>query len=107
MLVIEKEGYFENGVYFKGLHSSMIGKKIIHVGRCMTPNGYDGSFCTVAGTGFPQDPKDEYVILRGIREDKSLLIEWNPRRFPGQISTLEEYWNDGNWVLYQEGKVKT
>lgn len=95
-------GYYENGVFVKGLHPSMIGKNIIHNGRCLCPWGYDGSYCTVSGIGTPQSPKLEYVILRGIKTDGSLIIEWNPRVFPGELTTLEPYWNDGNWIEYTE-----
>jgi hypothetical protein len=35
MTVILKDGYFENGMWTKGIHPSMIGKKIIHEGKCL------------------------------------------------------------------------
>jgi hypothetical protein len=92
------KGYFVKGAYFEGIHPSMIGKKIIHVGRCKCPYGYDGSFCTVSGTGVEQDPRTHYVILRGIQEDNSLCIEWNPRNYPGELMKLEPWWNDGEWI---------
>lgn len=101
MVVITKEGHFEKGAWIKGLHPSMIGKKIIHVGRCVTPYGYDGSYCTEMGKGGAQNPMYQWVILHGINPDGSLVIEWDPRNFPGKLSTLEPYWNDGNWDLLE------
>jgi hypothetical protein len=97
-----KDGYFENGIFVKGLHPSMIGKKIIHVGRCLCPWGYDGSFSTISGKGYPQDPQGQYVTLHNINADGSIQIEWNPRIFRGKIDRLESYWNDGNWIEYIE-----
>jgi hypothetical protein len=98
MTVIEKTGYFENGVWVKGIHPSMIGKKIIHNGQVDAPWGKDGSWCTVSGIGTQQDPQKEYVILKGITENMSLVVEWNPRMYPGELTTLDPWFNDGNWI---------
>ncbi len=102
MTVFTENGYFENGVFTKGLHPSMIGKKIIHVGRCLAPYGYDGSYCTEAGIGGEQNPLYEYVILRGINIDGSLIVEWEPRRYPGETDTLPSFWNDGKWQALED-----
>ena len=101
MMKITKDGYFKKGAFKLGVNPTMIGQKIIHVDRCETPYGYDGSYCTIAGIGIPQNPKDEYVILRGILDGGSLLIEGNPCIFPGETSILEPWWNDGKWVLLE------
>jgi hypothetical protein len=93
-----EKGHFEKGVWVVGISKDLIGKKIIHDGQVDAPWGKDGSWCTVSGIGTPQDPKKEYVILRGINEDKSMVVEWQPRMFPGELTTLDSWFNDGNWI---------
>jgi hypothetical protein len=88
------DGYFVKGAWVKGIHPSLIGKKIIRTKPCCCGDYFDYSYC-LNGKYFQQP--DEWVILRGI-ENGCLLIEWRPRLFPGDMHTLEEFWNDGNWV---------
>ena len=98
--IMNKKGRFVKGAWITTIDPTLIGKKMVHVDRCECPYGYDGSYCTVSGIGSPQDPKYEYVILWEILPDGSLCIEWNPRWFPGELSTLEPWWNDANWIEY-------
>jgi len=102
MVVIKENGYFEEGLWKTGMHSSLIGKKIIRL--CpITLKGECGKYIDYSysriGKYFPQS---DYVILRKLYPDGSFEAEWNPRLFPGYISKYKSEWNDGNWVEYKE-----
>jgi hypothetical protein len=96
---IEPDGYFIQGAWFKGLPPTFIGKKIIRMKPCTCKgacgNYIDYSYCL---HGLYCEQPDEWVILKGITPNGRLLVEWNPSIFPGNIGTLEEWWNDGNWI---------
>jgi hypothetical protein len=97
----ENGGYFEQGVWFKGkVHHSMVGKKLVRTCPCMCPYGSDYSY-SVVGKFEPKCADTEWVILREINIDGSLVIEWNPRAFSGETNLLEPHWNDGNWIEYK------
>ena len=96
-----EKGHFEKGVWVVGISKNLIGKKIIHEGQVDAPWGKDGSWCTVSGIGHPQDPETHYVILHGINDDKSMIVEWQPSMFPGELTRLEPWFNDGNWIEVQ------
>lgn len=91
-------GYFKQGKFIKGIHPSLIGKKIIRTKPCECTgdcaNYLDYSYCL---NGLYGSQPEEWVILRDI-VDGCLVIEWFPQLFPSDIKTLPEYWNDGNWI---------
>lgn len=103
MVKFVEDGYFENGVFVKGLHPSMVGKKIIRTRPLTLKGGCGGEYTDYShsriGKYFPQS---DYVILHKLSPDGSFEAEWNPRLFPGHISKYEPEWNDGNWVEYKE-----
>lgn len=100
MTVFTENGYFEKGAFVRGLHPTMIGKIIIRTDRCLCHYGYDGSYSMIDGRGIPNNPEYEYVRLYNVYDDGRLLIEWNPRMFPRELSVLSQEWNDGKWVEY-------
>lgn len=95
------EGYFVGGAFYSVL-PEMIGKKIIHDGPVMAKWGrYDGSGCNVSGIGTPQDPKNNYVILRDILPDGRLVVTLIPRVFPDDLTTLDIEWSTGKWLVVE------
>lgn len=98
MVQFTKDGYFEGGKFVKGLHPSMIGKKIIRTRYCQCPGYTDHSYSYV-GINDTRSPHN-WVVLHKINPDGTFVIEWSPQLFPGKLSKQEAYWNDGLWVEY-------
>ena len=99
----KEKGYFVKGAWVVGIHPSMIGKKIVRTQKCVCQGGcgtYEDYTYSINGYFGPSDPEYEYGVLREINPDRSLIIEWKPRIFPGETSTLAPCWNDGNWIEY-------
>jgi hypothetical protein len=95
--MMNAKGHFEKGVWVVGISKDLIGKKIVRTCPCKCRYGLDYSN-SINGLYGPMTPEHEYVILHGINEDKSIVIEWEPRLFPGEMTTREEEWNDENWI---------
>jgi hypothetical protein len=92
--IMTEKGYFVRGAFVKGIHPSLIGKKIIRTCPCDCGGYLDYSY-SYKGK-YDDNRKDEWVLLRDIING-CLFIDWMPKTFPeGHI--LEEHWNDGNWV---------
>ena len=96
---IDPKGYFVKGRWFKGLHPKMIGKKIIRTQQCVFEKYVDYSYSYISEKPRTH-PSNGYVILHEIKEDRSLVVEWNPYLFPGVLKELSSDWNDGNWIEY-------
>lgn len=95
-----EDGYFIQGEWFKGIPPTMIGKSLIRTKPCTCISGLgtpylDYSYCL---HGLYCEQPDEWINLIGIIDHKYLVIEWEPTYFPGKLSILEEWWNDGNWI---------
>jgi len=102
MVVITKEGYFKNGAFFEGVPPLPVVNAMLRTKPCWClgscGNYLDYSY-SIQGLYFSNRPEQSYVIFHGILEGE-LLIEWEPRFFPGRIKLLPWYWNDGNWIEY-------
>lgn len=109
MVAIEKDGYFIQGVWFKGLYPpNFVGRKIIRTCPCNTHYGEDFSYSVIGKYWYPR--LDEYATLHKINSDGSMCIEWHMLR--GDVHKLEPEWNDGNWILLDDaireyGKMET
>lgn len=109
MVVIDKGGYFEEGVWYKGLYPPhFIGKKIIRELPVRYETGHlDYSHSLRGKYEFPR--LDEWMILRGLNLDGSMLLEWGDGCgdiIKGKINLYEPEWNDGNWITLEEAIQK-
>lgn len=96
MVVIEENGWFENGAWHNGMYQgSLVGKHVIRVRPFNDCTGVpDFSFCFFHKFG---SHDDTWVDLLEIRENGSLLIAPKPLTEPYKKMILPPEWNDGNW----------
>lgn len=100
MVVIQKNGYFENGIWFNRSYEPVtVGQRIIRTKPCETKWGLDFSHCVFTRDGVAvNDTMLEYpswVTLNKFNDDGSMDITIEGIK---RIIHLDPYWNDGNWV---------
>lgn len=101
MVAIDKDGYFIQGVWFKGLYPpNFVGKKLIRTCPCKLNYGNDFSYSVLGRYYGPRF--DDYIVLHGVMPNGAMIIEWNQRIFPDKLSELKPEWNDGNWITLDE-----
>lgn len=96
MVVIEEKGYFEKGVWHKGIYNgSLVGKHVIRVRPFDDgTNLPDFTFCFFHKFGMNEGA---WVDLREIRPDGSLVLVPEPLTKPDWVVVYPPEWNDGNW----------
>jgi hypothetical protein len=97
MVVIEQNGYYENGAWFAGISPTLIGKRIIRTAPCDCGPYMDYSYCQF---GAISPSPNDWVVFTGLENGNLFIKRQHVSIFGEEPKALAAHWNDGNWIEY-------